>query len=443
MSRGYDERYDNRRKGKRAKKRKGGFKPGILLIIVLVLIAAVVFALLKWPREQQPEEIKLPSLPEPAIASTATVGSTGDILIHSPIYESAQTEDGQYDFSRDFRLVAPYYAKPDIMVANLEVTCAGEEAGYSSYPLFNCPDNIVTTLAESGVDICLTANNHANDSSKGGMLRTLDVVKENGLDYLGTRTSTDEHFIWTKIVNGIKLGFICYTYDSREEPDEPKSLNGNPLVDGSDELVSSFCYSDLESFYADAQSAIDQMKMLGVEANIFYMHWGNEYNDDPNDYQTEMAQRLCEMGADVIIGGHPHVVQRYETLTSSTGHQTLCLYSMGNEISNQRANLMDEDGNRGYTEDGLVFNVTFSKFNNGKVKITGLDILPTWVDLTDDGEGTVYSIVALDHEKDPSEWGASSKGAAISSYNRTMGRISENYNRFRESIRLNPDPESF
>ena len=80
---------------------------------------------------------------------------------------------------------------------------------------------------------------------------------------------------------------------------------------------------------------------------------------------------------------------------------------------------------------------------NGKVKVTGLDILPTWVDLTDDGEGRVYSIVALDHEKDPSSWGASSEDAAINSYNRTMGRISDGYNRFRESIHLNPDPESF
>ena len=422
------------------KKRKG--KPGILLIILLVLIAAVIVLLIKFPRKKE-EEIVLPSLPQPAIASSVTIGSTGDVLIHSPIYESAAVGGGTYDFSRDFKLVAPYYAKPDIMVANLEVTCAGEEAGYSSYPLFNCPDNIVTTLADAGVDICLTANNHSNDSGKEGMLRTLDVVEENGLDHLGTRKTEDEHYIWTKIVNGIKLGMICYTYDSREEPDDPKSLNGNPLVDGSDELVNSFCYSDLDSFYRDAESAIDQMKMLGVEANIFYLHWGNEYNDDPNEYQTEMAQRLCEMGADVIIGGHPHVVQRYETLTSSTGHKTLCLYSMGNEISNQRANLMEEDDNRGYTEDGLIFSVTFSKFNNGKVKVTGLDILPTWVDLTDDGEGRVYSIVALDHEKDPSSWGASAEEAAINSYNRTMGRISERYNRFRESIYLDPAPESF
>lgn len=435
-----DQRYQ--REYTKQKKRRGGFKPGILLIVLVVLIAAVAAFLILRPKEEAPEEEK-PRLASPAIASSVTVGSTGDILIHSPIYDAAATGDGNYDFSRDFALVAPYYTAPDIMVANLEVTCAGEENGYKSYPLFNCPDEIVTALANSGVDICLTANNHANDSGTYGIKRTLDVIKENGMEYTGTRQSTDEHYIVTKMVNGIKLGFVCYTYDTREITDWNKSLNGLPLTDGGEDLVNSFCYSDLDELYNAVQSDLDQMKMLGVEANIFYIHWGDEYHDDPNEDQQTIAQRLCEMGVDVIVGGHPHVIERYETLTSSTGHQMLCLYSMGNEISNQRANLMDEDGNRGYTEDGMIFNVTFSKFNNGKVKITGLDIIPTWVDLTDDGQGRVYSIVALDNEKDPSSWGASSEGAAIDSYNRTMGRISGDYNRFRESIRLAPDPESF
>ena len=122
------------------------------------------------------------------------------------------------------------------------------------------------------------------------------------------------------------------------------------------------------------------------------------------------------------------MIQRYDTLTASNGHQTLCLYSMGNELSNQRASLMDEDGNRGYTEDGLIFEVTYSKFNNGKVKITGLKILPTWVERTGS-----YSIVALDDQTDPYSWGADNTGAALSSYERTIGRLGWGYNAFRAS----------
>ena len=424
------------------KQRKVGFKRGILLIILIVLIAAVGAVLYLRPKTEPEEEAK-PRLEAPKIASSVTVGSTGDILIHSPIYDAAYVGDGKYDFSRDFALVAPYYAEPDLMVANLEVTCGGADVGYSSYPIFNCPDNIVKTLADAGVDICLTANNHSNDSGKNGILRTLDVIEKNEMDHLGTRQTDEEHYIYTKLINGIKLGMACYTYDTREITDGRKSLNGLPLYDGAEDLVNSFCYSDLDELYDSVKSDLDQMKMLGVEANIFYIHWGNEYWDDPSEEQQEIAQKLCDLGVDVIVGGHPHVIEAYETLKGKNGHETLCLYSMGNQLSNQRRVYMDEDGHRGYTEDGMIFSVTFSKFNNGKVKITGLDILPTWVDLTDDGQGTVYSIVALDNEKKPADWGASSKNEAIASYNRTMGRIGSDYNRFRESIRLEPDPERF
>lgn len=417
------------------KKRKGGFKPGILLIVVLVLIAAVV-ALLVVRKNKAPEEDTRIILEDPRVESTMTIGATGDILIHSPIIDSVNY-GGYYDFSGCFSLVTPYYSQPDIMIANLEVTCGGEESGaYSGYPTFNCPDTIVSALKNAGVDILLTANNHSYDTGMYGLQRTIDVIKENGLEYLGTRRSTDEKFVIVKQVNGIKIGIVNFTYDTRAYPGDQKSLNGIPMLDEAEDLVSSFCYEDLDELYRNAESAIDQMNMLGVDSRIIFIHWGNEYEDDPNWIQEEIAQRLCEIGADVIIGGHPHVIQRYDTLTSSTGHKTLCLYSMGNELSNQRAELMDEDGNRGYTEDGLIMEVTWSKFNNGKVKITGLKIIPTWVERIGD-----YKIVALDDQTASYSWGAESEGRALASYERTIGRLSSAYNDFRRSRNQDPVPE--
>ena len=417
------------------KKRKGGFKPGILLIIVLVLIAAVV-ALLVVRKNKAPEEDTRIILEDPRVEETLTIGATGDMLIHSPILDSVN-DGGYYDFSGCFSLIAPYYSEPDIMIANLEVTCGGEESGaYSGYPTFNCPDTIVSTLKNAGVDILLTANNHSYDTGMYGLQRTLDVIKENGLEYLGTRQTTDEKFVIVKEVNGIKIGMVNFTYDTRAYPGDQKSLNGIPMLDEAEDLVSSFCYEDVDELYRNAESAIDQMNMLGVDARIVFVHWGNEYQDDPNWTQEEIAQRLCELGADVIIGGHPHVIQRYDTLTSSTGHQALCLYSMGNELSNQRAELMDEDGNRGYTEDGLIMEVTWSKFNNGKVKITGLKILPTWVERV--GE---YKIIALDDQTPSYSWGAQSEGRALASYERTIGRLGSAYNSFRRSRNQDPVPE--
>lgn len=418
---------------RKQKKRRG--KPGILLIIILVLIAAVV-AVLFLRKGKAPEEDTRIILEDPRVESSMTIGATGDILIHSPIIDSVNYGGG-YDFSDCFRLVTPYYSEPDIMIANLEVTCGGEEAGaYSGYPTFNCPDNIIPTLKNAGVDICLTANNHSYDTGYDGMLRTLDLITQNGLEYLGTRKTTDEHFIIVKEVNGIKIGMINFTYDTRQYPDDRKSLNGIPMLDEAEDLVSSFCYEDLGELYQNAKDAMHQMNMLGVDSKIVFIHWGNEYQDDPNWIQEEIAQELCEMGADVIIGGHPHVIQRYDTLTASNGHKTLCLYSMGNELSNQRAELMDEDGNRGYTEDGLIMEVTYSKFNNGKVKITGLKFLPTWVERLGS-----YEIIPLDADTTPDSWGAASTDRAVASYERTIGRLGSAYNSFRTAHGQNAVPE--
>lgn len=416
---------------RRKKKSHGGLIAAIIIILALAAGVVVVFKTGLINFNNEGIEVVQDTRPLPAspkVVSTASLGATGDILLHSPILEATATWDG-YDFTNVFSNVSSVYEETDLMFANLEVTLAGADYGdgYSSYPVFNSPDAIATALKNAGVDICLTANNHTYDTGNTGLTRTLQVLDENGLEHLGTRESTDESYLMTKNVNGIRLGMLCYTYDTREYTDGYISLNFNTLSDEAENLVNTFNYENLDEFYANVQQQLDYMDMLNVDASVIFIHWGTEYQDEPNDYQTEMAQRLCDMGVDVIIGGHPHVIQKFDTLTSADGHETVCLYSMGNELSNQRSDLMDEDGNRGYTEDGLVFQVSFEKFNNGKVKVSGVNIVPTWVQL--DGNG--YQIIALEGTDDPWSWGSSDTYSAIASYNRTLGRLSDAYIQYR------------
>ena len=68
---------------------------------------------------------------------------------------------------------------------------------------------------------------------------------------------------------------------------------------------------------------------------VVSMHRGNEYQHTQNQYQEQLAQLLCDGGADLIIGTHPHVLQPVEWIESDTGHRTLCAYSLGNFISGQ------------------------------------------------------------------------------------------------------------
>ena len=122
------------------------------------------------------------------------------------------------------------------------------------------------------------------------------------------------------------------------------------------------------------------MENAGAEAIVLYIHWGVEYQTKQNKTQSTIAQKMCDLGVDVIVGGHPHVIQPMELLTSTEddNHKTICLYSTGNALSNQRKDLMTL--NTGHTEDGIIFTFTFSKYSDGTVRVENADLLPTWVD---------------------------------------------------------------
>lgn len=99
------------------------------------------------------EVVKKEPAPGSHKVATASIGVTGDILIHNDVLKAALTSDGNYDFNPMLSKVSPYYKKYNKMIANLEVTLGGAEKGYSSYPMFNTPDSIASALKNAGVDM--------------------------------------------------------------------------------------------------------------------------------------------------------------------------------------------------------------------------------------------------------------------------------------------------
>lgn len=414
----------------------------ILAVVCLVLAAAIAITVFscnqKSPQSegssQSGSQAAPPAPEQPYVVAKAKIGSTGDILIHSPILSNAKKASGEYDFGNILPKVSSYFSDYDYMVANLEVTCGGEDAGeYAGYPVFNTPDSIVDAFKSGGVDMLLTANNHTYDTGMAGMLRTIDVIKQRGIDYLGTRSDESESFYTIKDFGGLKIGLICYTYETASSVEGRKSLNGNLMKAEAGGLVNSFKYDDLNAFYADAKAAFNSMKAAGADAVIYYMHWGNEYQRTPSSYQKNIAQKLSDIGVDVIIGGHPHVIQPFETLTGAGGNKTVCIYSMGNAVSNQRKEIMDSDNYSGHTEDGMVFEVEFEKWSNGTVKLTDVNILPTWVNMKTESGKRVYEIIPLDVNTDWLQFGLSGSklNNAKASYNRTMKLVGAGLNEYR------------
>ena len=160
---------------------------------------------------------------------------------------------------------------------------------------------------------------------------------------------------------------------------------------------------------------------------VLFIHWGNEYQLKQNSYQTAIAQIMYDLGVDVIVGGHPHVIQGVELLTSGAdaGHKTLCVYSVGNAISNQRASNMDLD--TGHTEDGMPFSFTFVKYSDGKVFLDSAEILPTWLYVRNSGSSKSYDILPLDKTrpdwKEAFDIGDTNLKNAQASYDRTLAQV--------------------
>ena len=341
----------------------------------------------------------VPTEPPVTKESTFTLAATGDLLMHVAVMDSAKTGGG-YDFAPVFTYFNQYVNAADLATANLETTLAGDDNGYKykGYPRFNCPDEIVDGAKAAGFDLLLTANNHAYDTSTTGLTRTVDVIREKGLLYLGTKDTADEPNFLVTEHDGIRLGLMCYTYETNSDPDK-KAPNGLTMKTADAPLMNTFDYTNLELFYQEVRENLAQMQREDVDASVLFIHWGNEYQTKQNKNQTAIAQALCDLGVDVIIGGHPHVVQPVDLLTSTRdeSHKTVCLYSMGNAVSNQRRAKMNLK--TGHTEDGVLFSVTFARYTDGTVILESANLLPTWVNLDTHPETgkKAYMILPLDN----------------------------------------------
>lgn len=358
------------------------------------------------------------SKPEPIPDTYATVLSIGDIMCHKPQLEGAQTSSG-YDFSDFFKVISPYYEKADLTIGNLELTFGGKESGsFRGYPTFNTPDELADAIKDSGINMLMTANNHSYDTQFFGLKRTAQVLREKGIEYTGTKeTEADPNYL-VKEVNGIKIGIVNFSYETTGSDPERKYLNGGAISRDANAYINTFSYQRIEKFYSEAQAVIDGMKNDGAEFITFYMHWGEEYQLTANTHQKSIAQRLSNMGVDIIIGGHPHVVQPVELIhAENSDHTTICIYSLGNAVSNQRRELISS-APKGHTEDGVMFSYTLKK-SNGEVTLESINVIPTWVYKYSDG-GYKYTIYPCDSTSN-----SSITSRLEESYERTKAIVAE------------------
>ena len=295
-----------------------------------------------------------------AIDSTVTISISvvGDLMCHSPQFEYAKVDKDSFDFDPPFKEVKYILSASDFTFGNFETVTAGKEnGGYTGYPFFNSPASYITTLKNIGFDLLITANNHALDRGEKGITKTIESIQQNNLNYIGTFLSEkDRDSVRIFSIKGIKIAFLAYSYGT----------NGNPIPKGKSFLINLINY-DLIAH--DIKTA----RKDGAELVLVNYHFGEEYKRLPVKFQTDVVDKTIELGADIIIGGHPHVIQPVKFFkTQDTILDTgFVAYSMGNFFSNQ---------SKRYTDAGMILTIKINKnFNTNKIQLEEVDFIPTWV----------------------------------------------------------------
>lgn len=309
---------------------------------------------------------------------TITLAFVGDLMCHSTQFNYAKVSDDSFDFNPHFEFIKEHLNAADYTFGNLETVFGGIELGYIGYPNFNSPDDYAVALKNSGFDFLFTSNNHSLDKGERGALRTLKILDELKIAHTGTFSSSEMRDSIAQLkMNGFEIAILSYAY----------GVNGKSIPTGKDYLINLISFERIKEDIQKAKRNEDALMLV-------YFHFGEEYQRQPNDYQKKIVDSAFSYGADIIIGSHPHVLQRSEMkeLSSSILDTGFVAFSLGNFFSNQQWR---------YSNVGGIVYVTLQKnLKSNRMKISAVNFLPSYVYRGEiDGKKT-YRIIPLFEDED-------------------------------------------
>jgi poly-gamma-glutamate capsule biosynthesis protein CapA/YwtB (metallophosphatase superfamily) len=358
--------------------RNQALKQTLIVSGIWLLLTGCNLSANRQPTISKDPPVALPSpAPQPqSYTKEAQLIAVGDIMMHGSQIQSGYDPTTQtYNYSNFFTQVKDILSQGNWVMGNLETPIAGAELKYTGYPLFNAPDSLADSLKAAGFNVVTTANNHALDRGEIGLRQTLENIQKRGLYPVGTHAALEDA---PKILilekNEIKMAILAYSYGT----------NGIPLPAGKDYLVSLINEPQMIQ-------DISRARAQGADIVTVALHFGIEYQRQPNAAQKRLVENLVKAGADIVLGSHPHVVQPYEIFelpgASGKPRKAAVIYSMGNFISNQRGN---------YKDLGVIFQVTLSKkFPEATTEITNVQASPTWVHRYVSGSKYQFQVLPL------------------------------------------------
>lgn len=255
-----------------------------------------------------------------AETTTASVIAVGDNLYHQSLIDAGASSDSNWNYDKIYTHIQDAIKDADIKMIDQETVFTTDHDSVSSYPSFATPTEVGDAIIKAGFNVVESANNHIDDFGEGFLTDTLNFWKTKYPDVtlLGIHDSQeDADTVKIREVNGIKIAFLDYTYGT--------NVGG---IEGKDYMI--------DMIRKDKITAMIQKAKQQADCIIFVAHWGTEDETMPNEYEKQWAAYLMEQGVNVIIGGHPHVLQPYGRLTDDKGNETVVFYSLGNFVSTQQ-----------------------------------------------------------------------------------------------------------
>ena len=366
-------------KQKRIQEQKKLKRRLIMAVVILVSCAAAILIIAKnndllKPREPGEEQIQETEgtqgtdpteETEPANRhqpiTTIHIRAAGDLNVTSNVVDSGRVGK-KYDFTQSFIDVAALLSEADWTVLNFEGNVCGEPYGSETR---SAPPELLTGLLNAGVDMVQTANSYSIHNGLIGMTATLQSIRNSGLIPLGSYLSPQE-FQREKgyeivDIQGVKVAFVAFT----------KGVGGMGMPAGNETCVN-LLYEDYDSTYQKINTK-QITKILRAAAaekpdiTVAMLHWGSEYNDKISKTQEDITELLMGEGVDVIIGSHPHTVQK---IVHDAAAGTLIAYSLGDFYG---------DANRAGTNYSIILDIEITKDEGaGTTKVTDFTYFPIY-----------------------------------------------------------------
>jgi len=359
--------------GQKIRFRAARLGAAVLALISICALAPATFTACQGTRA--------PVTPYPHDLGQVSFAVAGDVIPHEPVRAAAAAAgEGEAGWAALFSNVADVFQSADFGFVNLETPVAPNHSHGTKAFLFNAPVELPQALKASGIKIVSFANNHVFDQGWAGFAESREHLRETGLQFAGTSDSAAT--AWQPVIteaNGIKVGWLGLTrwLNGNRNPEDPAQPHVNffPYPNDSGGATG-----------ADEAQLLEAVKAARAQCDflVISIHWGVEYATAPRPEDIEIAHKMLEAGATVIVGAHPHVLQPIETYKTQDGRNTLIFYSMGNFLSNQSRSYVDglNPDSNGEPRDELIGLFSAVRRDYGpagiRVELGHVGILPVW-----------------------------------------------------------------